>query len=202
MIEVRIHGRGGQGNVVAAYLLAAAVIRGGYHAQAFPAFGAERRGAPVVAFVRCRERPILRRSAVERPNFAIVQDPALLRLDATLAGLRDDGALLLNAGREAAWNGTSAAARWVGLPATAIAEETIGRPIPNTPLLAAFLTLTGLVPLDALTAVIDERFDAAKAAANRRAVAEAAARVDEGAWADLIHEKQADRVRETTGQGR
>ena len=80
MIEIRIHGRGGQGNVVAAYLLAAAAFDAGLQCQAFPAFGAERRGAPVVAFVRISETPIFRRNQVKHPAYLIIQDRTLLLL--------------------------------------------------------------------------------------------------------------------------
>src|SRR5260221_13169617 len=96
-VEIRIHGRGGQGNVVAAYLLAAGAIRAGFNAQAFPAFGAERRGAPVTAFVRIRVTPIRRRAEVEHPDFLVVQDSKLLDIPGTTAGLVDGSGILVNA---------------------------------------------------------------------------------------------------------
>lgn len=94
MIEVRIHGRGGQGNVVAAYLLATAAFTEGWHAQAFPAFGAERRGAPVVAFVRLNDKPIRRRCQVAEPDFLIIQDEALMRVAGITDGLKSSGCSL------------------------------------------------------------------------------------------------------------
>ena len=189
MIEIRIHGRGGQGNVVAAYLLAAAAVREGLYAQAFPAFGAERRGAPVAAFVRCGENVILRRCRVECPDAVIVQDASLLGEPATLEGLTEGGAVLFNSGREP-WRGMAErdGLRWAGLPATAISEEAIGRPVPNTPLLAAFAALTGLVSLEALSEAIDRRFGPEKGSLNRRAVEAAGASVPAGAWEDLGRE--------------
>ena len=91
MIEVRIHGRGGQGNVVAAYLLATAAFTEGWHAQAFPAFGAERRGAPVIAFTRLNDKAIRRRCQVEAPDYLIIQDEALLHVPGITDGLKPGG---------------------------------------------------------------------------------------------------------------
>jgi pyruvate ferredoxin oxidoreductase gamma subunit len=182
-VEIRIHGRGGQGNVVAAYLLAAGAIRAGFHAQAFPAFGAERRGAPVTAFVRIRETPIRRRAEVEHPDFLVVQDAKLLDIAGTTGGLAERGGILVNAetaGSLAA--GMTDRFRVVALPASRIAEEALGRRVPNVPLIAALLALTGIFPLDAFVAALIERFDAATAAANRKAAEAAFAAVPAGAW--------------------
>ena len=99
MIEVRIHGRGGQGNVVAAYLLATAAIDEGWFAQAFPAFGAERRGAPVVAFVRIHHQPIKRRCQITAPDFLIIQDEALMNIPGITDGLKPGGSILLNSAK-------------------------------------------------------------------------------------------------------
>lgn len=96
MIEVRIHGRGGQGNVVAAYLLATAAFETGQHCQAFPSFGAERRGAPVTAYVRIAAQPIRRRCQVANPAFLLVQDAGLLHIPSTLEGLKPGGGILVN----------------------------------------------------------------------------------------------------------
>src|SRR5262249_3245175 len=136
-MEIRIHGRGGQGNVVAAYLLAAGGIRAGFNAQAFPAFGAERRGAPVTAFVRIRETPIPRRAEVEHPDFLIVQDVKLLDIPGTTAGLVAKGGILVNTESVSAVS-TDARSRFrvVTLPASRIAEEALGKKVPNVPLIA------------------------------------------------------------------
>lgn len=182
-MEIRVHGRGGQGNVVAAYLIAAGAIRAGFNAQAFPAFGAERRGAPVTAFVRIRETPIRRRAEVEHPDFLIVQDTKLLDLPGTTAGLVADGGILVNA------ESTSAVAAEVRsrfpvvtLAASRIAEEAIGKKVPNVPLIAAFLALTGIFPLAPFVEALTERFDAKTAAANRKAAELAFGAVTARAW--------------------
>ncbi|MBK1692991.1 2-oxoacid:acceptor oxidoreductase family protein [Ectothiorhodospira mobilis] len=185
MLEIRIHGRGGQGNVVAAYLLASAAIGDGRHAQAFPAFGAERRGAPVAAFVRIGETPIRRRCQVRHPGFLVVQDPSLLEVPGTLAGLRPGGGILADgakpgvAGRDGG--------EIVTLPATRLALEHIGRPVPNTALLAAFLTLTGLMPLSALIHALEARFSGPVLEKNRILVETAAAQVESGRWKEVVH---------------
>ncbi len=187
MLEIRIHGRGGQGNVVAAYLLAAAAVDAGLYGQAFPAFGAERRGAPVAAFVRVARDTVKRRCQIERPDIVVVQDPTLLKAPATLTGLREDGCVLVNSARletlpaPAGFDG-----RWMSLPATRIAEETIGRPMPNSALLGALLALTGLCPLAALEQALTDRFPPETAARNRRAVEAAAARVTDNAWRRVV----------------
>lgn len=156
MIEVRIHGRGGQGNVVAAYLLATAAINEGWHAQAFPAFGAERRGAPVVAFVRLNHEPIKRRCQVAAPDFLIIQDEALMNIPGIMDGLKPEGSILLNTTRSSEdydkGNGL------VTLPATNLAQQYLGRPVPNTALLSAFLKLTDLLPQSSLIQSLEERF--------------------------------------------
>lgn len=187
MIEIRIHGRGGQGNVVAAYLLAAAAIKAGFHAQGFPAFGAERRGAPVAAFVRMRKSPIRRRCEVETPDVLIVQDPTLLRLPATLEGVAPKSGILVNTGRRHDLEGSGLEGyRVVKLPATEIAERAIGRPIPNVPLLGAFVALSELFPLDMLHAALAERFDAETTERNWDAVNEATTLTTAGAWRELV----------------
>src|SRR5438477_3612030 len=100
MLEVRIHGRGGQGVVTAAELLSVAAFDGGKHAQAFPSFGSERTGAPVVSFCRIDDKPIRVREPIAEPDALIVQDPTLLHQVAVFDGLRDDGYVLINSARE------------------------------------------------------------------------------------------------------
>lgn len=180
MIEVRIHGRGGQGNVAASYLLAGAAIDQGWHALAFPAFGAERRGAPVAAFVRMDRSPFNRRDQIAHPDYLIVQDEALLHDAATLAGLKSGGRVLVNSPRTPAELGLGANA--YTLPANALAEQYLGRPVPNTALLAAFLTLTGLLPLEALNHELGQRFKGAVLDKNRTLIAAAAEAVEAGIW--------------------
>jgi pyruvate ferredoxin oxidoreductase gamma subunit len=159
MIEVRIHGRGGQGNVVAAYLLATSAINEGWHAQAFPAFGAERRGAPVIAFVRISHAPIKRRCQVAAPDFLIIQDEALMNIPSITEGLKPGGSILLNASNSSKkYADDSADRNLVTLPATQLAQQYLGRPVPNTALLSAFLKLTDLLPQSSLIQSLEERF--------------------------------------------
>jgi len=187
MIEIRIHGRGGQGNVVAAYLLATAAFEEGRYAQAFPNFGAERRGAPVTAFVRIADRPIRRRCQVIEPAFLIVQDDTLLHLPDITAGLQDGGAILVNSTGDSAELGAQLKRTVVALPASALAQKILGRPVPNTALLSAFLALTGLLPQTALVKALGGRFHGAVLDNNRQLVEQAAAQVNAGAWQEGPH---------------
>lgn len=180
MIEVRIHGRGGQGNVAASYLLAGTAIGQGWHALAFPAFGAERRGAPVAAFVRMDRQPFRRRDQIAHPDYLIVQDATLLHDPATLAGLKPGGGVLVNSPLPASELGLSGMV--YSLPAGAMAEEHLGRPVPNTALLAAFLSLTGLLPVEALSNELAHRFKGAVLDKNRALIAAVAETVEAGAW--------------------
>ena len=182
MIEIRIHGRGGQGNVVAAYVLAAAAFNAGRYCQAFPAFGAERRGAPVVAFVRINDSPIQRRSQVRTPDFLVIQDEHLLQDPALTAGLKAGGGCLVNSNQSSGDLSSLYGQPMVALPATAMSLEVMGRAVPNVPLLAAFLTLTELMPLDALNAALSERFKGAVLEKNLKLVEQASAAVTAGAW--------------------
>ncbi|MDZ7750456.1 MAG: 2-oxoacid:acceptor oxidoreductase family protein [Gammaproteobacteria bacterium] len=186
MLEIRIHGRGGQGNVVAAYLLATAAIGEGRYAQAFPAFGAERRGAPVVAFTRIGTAPIHRRCQVLQPAFLIVQDRALLHVPGVLNGLKAGGGILVNA-NDRPDDEDLGDADVVTLPATALANEYLGRPVPNTALLAAFLSLTGMLPVAALTNALGERFTGKVLERNTALVENAASQVDAGRWQEVAH---------------
>ncbi len=182
MIEVRIHGRGGQGNVVAAYLLATTAIGEGEYAQAFPSFGAERRGAPVTAFVRVAPEPFRRRCQVLHPAFLIIQDEALLQVPGVTDGLLPGGGILVNSKRGddelSAMLGRDAAA----LPASALAAEFLGRPVPNTALLAAFLTLTQMLPVASLTKALGHRFKGELLERNARLIEQVAQRVSPGLW--------------------
>ena len=96
MIEIRLHGRGGQGAVTSAELLATAAIQQGKYAQAFPNFGPERRGAPVMAFIRIDDHPIRNRHMIHNPDLVLVLDPSILRLVDVTSGLKQDGILVTN----------------------------------------------------------------------------------------------------------
>jgi len=160
MIEIRLHGRGGQGAVTSAELLALAAINQGKYAQAFPSFGPERRGAPVVAFCRIDDKPIKIRANIYHPDIVLVLDPSILRLINVTAGLKEDGILVANtkySGEElrkelglkfslATVNGTK------------IAMEELGLPIANTTMLGALLKAKEVVPLDVLVEPLKRRF--------------------------------------------
>ena len=172
MFEVRIHGRGGQGVVTAAELLSIAAFDEGRHAQAFPSFGSERTGAPVVSFCRISDKPIRTREPVAEPDALIVQDPTLLHQVDLFAGLGRDGYALINTGRgiEALGLGEFAKAfqsgRLLVVPATALAREHLGRPMPNAALLGGFAAMTGRLGLDSVSAAIRERFAGASGEGN------------------------------------
>lgn len=179
MFAVRIHGRGGQGTVTAAELLSVAAFDEGRHAQAFPTFGSERTGAPVVSFCRIDDRPIRLREPIAEPDALLVSDPTLLHQVNLFAGLRDDGFLIVNTSKALEDLGLGdlverlTPEHVVAVPATAIAREHLGRPLPNAPLLGAFAALTGEVSLRSVTDAISERFSGAVGEGNT-AAAEAA----------------------------
>ena len=180
MFQVRIHGRGGQGVVTAAELLSVAAFGEGRHAQAFPSFGSERTGAPVVAFCRIDDRPIRLREPILAPDALIVQDPTLLHQVDVFGGLLAGGLALLNSARDGDALGLGdLAARVITVPATELAREHLGRPLPNAALLGAFAALCPLIALDSVAAAIRERFPARIAEANVAAAAAAHARVRE-----------------------
>lgn len=191
MIEIRIHGRGGQGNVVAAYLLATAAYEDGRYAQAFPSFGAERRGAPVTAFVRIAEQPIRRRCEVREPAYLIVQDEALLHVAGVLNGLLPGGGILVNSNRTSEELSTMVGQPVVALPASNLANEVLGRPVPNTALLAAFLSLSDLLPQESLAKALGERFKGKVLDLNVSLIQKAAQMVTAGAWKEEAHAARA-----------
>lgn len=158
MIEIRIHGRGGQGNVAAAELLAIAAFKDGKFAQAFPSFGAERVGAPVQAFVRIDDKKIRVREEVRQPDYLIVQDQFLIDTVPVLDGLKSDGMVLVNADRGPEELKLKTSARVETIPATEIALEIVGRPIPNAIMMGAFCAITGKVSLEAVQQAIMEKF--------------------------------------------
>ncbi|MGE5828916.1 MAG: 2-oxoacid:acceptor oxidoreductase family protein [Micromonosporaceae bacterium] len=180
MFQVRVHGRGGQGVVTAAELLSVAAFNEGRWAQAFPSFGSERTGAPVVAFCRIDDRPIRLREPIVDPDAVIVQDPTLLRQVDVFAGLHPGGFVLLNSGRDWAELGMaqlSGSAHALIVPATRLAMTHVGRPVPNAALLGGFAALTGTVGLGAVEAAIRERFTGDVAEANVAAARAAFAHV-------------------------
>jgi len=187
LTEIRIHGRGGQGNVVAANLLAMSAFETGRFGQAFPNFGAERRGAPVVAFVRIADQTILRRCQIQTPAFLIIQDEALMHIPGVTNGLLPGGKILLNSARPAAELSVPEETELIALSASSIAKQYLGRPVPNTALLAAFLSLTGLFPIDALIKVLAHKFSGDVLEHNTRLIHAAAKEVPAGKWKETIH---------------
>lgn len=164
MFEIRIHGRGGQGAVTAAEMLSVAAFDEGWHAQAFPTFGSERTGAPVVAFCRLDDKPIRIHEPIAEPDAVLIQDPTLLHQVKVFEGIGPDAYVLVNTGRSFAELGLGelvaglAPERVMTVPATALAREHLGRPLPNTALLGAFAALTGKVSVDAVATAILQRF--------------------------------------------
>ncbi|MCB0876304.1 MAG: 2-oxoacid:acceptor oxidoreductase family protein [Solirubrobacterales bacterium] len=164
MFQVRIHGRGGQGVVTAAELLSVAAFDEGRHAQAFPTFGSERTGAPVVSFCRIDDEPIRVREPIAEPDALIVQDPTLLHQVDLFSGLGDEAYVLINSSRSLGELGLAELAdrfrreRLLTVPATALAREHVGRPLPNAVLLGGFAAVTGLVTIGSVAKAIRERF--------------------------------------------
>ncbi len=146
--EIRFHGRGGQGTVSAAALLALAAFENGFESQAFPKFGSERRGAPVEAYVRISDSPIRAHNQIYQPDVIVIQDAGLLRSEPLLRGLKPSGLIILNSDEEQV--SEEDGFHWVCLPASQIGERHIGRPLPNTVLLGALAANTGWVSLNAL----------------------------------------------------
>jgi pyruvate ferredoxin oxidoreductase gamma subunit len=172
MFQVRFHGRGGQGVVTAAELLSVAAFLERRHAQAFPSFGSERMGAPVVSFCRIDDKEIRLREPIIEPDALIVQDPTLFKVIDVCQGLKPTGYLLVNSNRSLADLHLDAVARQLPaghvltVPASELALKHVGRPFPNAALLGAFAALTGIVQLQSVAAAIREAFSEKIAAAN------------------------------------
>ena len=179
MLQIRIHGRGGQGVVTAAEMLSIAAFEQGRHAQAFPSFGSERTGAPVVAFCRIDDREIRLREPILAPDVLIVQDPTLLHQVDVFQGLQPDGFVLINSKRSFDALGLAEIAqrfrreRLTTVPATEIALKHLGRPLPNAVLLGGFAALSGLITLNAVAHAIREKFSGKVADGNVAAATEA-----------------------------
>ena len=160
MIEIRWHGRGGQGAVTSVEMLAMAAIEAGKYAQGFPAFGPERRGAPVMAFNRISEKPIKIRSGIYRPDVVVVLDPSLVGLVNVTDGLKPGGILVVNTSKSASEirKTLNYKGKLFTVDATHIAREELGVPIANTTMLGALLKATGVLALKDLDAPLEERF--------------------------------------------
>lgn len=172
VFQVRFHGRGGQGVVTAAELLADSAFKRGHFAQAFPSFGSERTGAPVVSFCRIDDKKIRVREPIAEPDAVIVQDPTLLSSIDVCEGLKPDGYFLLNSAKSFQELGIAEKIsalppdHVVAIPATELAVEHIGRPLPNAVLLGAFAALRESLTLESVVAAISDRFGGAIAEKN------------------------------------
>ena len=161
LVEIRWHGRGGQGAVTSTELVAQAAINEGKFAQAFPSFGPERRGAPVLAFVRIDSKePIRIRAEITEPDVVVVLDPSLLRIVNVTSGLNENGMLIINTKKsfQAIESEFKVTQKLATIDATKIARELLGVPIVNTTMVGALLRATGVVKLESLIEPLQHRF--------------------------------------------
>ncbi len=173
MKEIRIHGRGGQGSVTAAEILAIAAFYEGRYAQAFPSFGTERRGAPVMAFARISDTFIRTRSHIYEPDYVIVQDPTLIGVVDVTQGLKDSGAIIINTEKSKDEVNLNTKAKIYTVNATKIALDILGVPIVNTAMIGAFAAVTKEFSLESLIKAVRKRLPAKIAEKNVKAVEEA-----------------------------
>ena len=179
MFQVRIHGRGGQGVVTAAEMLSIAAFQEGRHAQAFPSFGSERTGAPVVAFCRIADKEIRLREPIMAPDAIIIQDPTLLHQVDVFAGLKKDGYILINTTKTFEQLGLGDFVRdWhperlCTVGATELGMKHVGRPVPNVPLLGGFAAVSGIIKLESVAKAIRDKFSGKVAEGNIAAASEA-----------------------------
>lgn len=179
MFQVRIHGRGGQGVVSAAEMLSIAGFVEGKHAQAFPSFGSERMGAPVMAFCRFDDKEIRLREPVMQPDTLIIQDTTLLHQVNLFEGLSDQGFVLINSTRTLDVLGLDEYfaehpdIRVLTVPASRLAQEHVGRPLPNAALLGGFAAFTKVIQMESVAKAINQKFKG-KVAAGNIAAAQAA----------------------------
>ncbi|HME02888.1 MAG TPA: 2-oxoacid:acceptor oxidoreductase family protein [Solirubrobacteraceae bacterium] len=185
MFQVRIHGRGGQGVVTAAEMLSLAAFNEGRYAQAFPSFGSERTGAPVVAFCRIDDHEIRVREPVMEPDALIIQDATLLHQVDVFGGLEPEGFILINTAKSFDDLGLGEFVkdfhheRLLTVPAADLARRHTGRPVANAALLGGFAALTGLISIEAVAGAIRERFAGAVGEGNVAAAMAAYAWVED-----------------------
>ncbi|MEZ0318652.1 MAG: 2-oxoacid:acceptor oxidoreductase family protein [Pyrobaculum sp.] len=150
-VELRFHGRGGQGMVTAAQALATAAILEGKYAQAFPEFGPERRGAPVRAYLRISDKPVHKREPVLRPDVVVVADQSLFKAENPLEGVKETSILVVNGAYKAP-------IKTYYVDATTLAMKILGRPVVNTALLGAVVKATGVVSLRSVEEALHKFF--------------------------------------------
>ena len=174
MTEVRLHGRGGQGVVSAAQLIADAAVLEGKYVQAFPEFGAERSGAPIAAYARLSDDPIEIHSLIRNPDVVMVVDKSMAYVKSNTQGLSSNGCFICNfdgaPGELRSKLGLGPSVRVIALDATGIAMKSIGKDYPNTPMLGALLKATGIVSFESLEKVLGERFKGKILAGNEEAL--------------------------------
>ncbi len=179
MFQVRIHGRGGQGVVTAAEMLSIAAFQQGKYAQAFPSFGSERTGAPVVAFCRMDDKEIRLREPIMQPDALIIQDPTLLYQVDVFSGLKKEGYILINTHKSFDELGLGDFVkdfryeRLLTVPATELAYKHVGRPVPNAVLLGGFAAISGMIGIDSVAEAIRQKFSGRLADTNIAAAREA-----------------------------
>ncbi|MDR2829429.1 MAG: pyruvate ferredoxin oxidoreductase subunit gamma [Methanobrevibacter sp.] len=165
MIEIRFHGRGGQGSVTAAEILAKAAFEDGKYSQAFPFFGVERRGAPVMAFTRIDDEPIDVRYQIYNPDYVLVLDDGLIDVVDIYSGLKENGHVLINTTKKELCSNKGTTV----IDATGIALENIGVNIVNTIMLGSFAKDSGVISIDSLIKVIEDTFSGRIAEKNIKA---------------------------------
>ncbi len=171
---MRLHGRGGQGVVSAAQLIADAAVLEGKYVQAFPEFGAERSGAPIAAYARLSDGPIEIHSLIRNPDVVMVVDRSMANFKSTIQGLSKDGYFICNFDGPPeelrSKLGLDPSVKVITLDATGIAMKSLGKDFPNTPMLGALLKATGIVSLGSLEKVLGERFKGKVLAGNEEAL--------------------------------
>jgi len=158
LIEIRLHGRGGQGAVTASRIIATAAYEEGQYSQAIPMYGTERRGAPLTAFVRLDDQRVRERSLVHDPDISIVLDPLIAKQQAVVDNLKPGGLVILNTAYGPEDVKLGGDFKVATVDATTIALETLGRPITNTAILGAFAKATGLLKTESIEKAIKKYF--------------------------------------------
>ncbi|MBF0453423.1 MAG: 2-oxoacid:acceptor oxidoreductase family protein [Magnetococcales bacterium] len=172
MFQIRFHGRGGQGVVTAAEMLSVAAFIEGKYAQAFPSFGSERMGAPVISYCRIDNKEIRLREPIGEPDAVIIQDPTLLNSVDVFSGLKPDGFMLINSTQSyealglADFIKTFSPEKLGRVPGTDLALEHIGRPVPNAALLGGLAAITKIITLDSVIGAVRQKFSGGIAEAN------------------------------------
>ncbi len=192
MIEIRLHGRGGQGAVTASRLLATAAFLENNHSQSIPMYGTERRGAPVTAFVRIGEKDKMVRSLIHEPDYVVVLDSLLRKTVNITEGLKDGGMLILNSSVAPDEIELLKPYKVATVDATGIALETLGRPITNTAILGSFVKATGEIRLESIIEAVKQQWKGTLGEINVKAVEaayEATAVGDPKVVAEVVGEK-------------